>query len=727
MTKIKELKTNFVGGEQDPLLKGRSDVKAYYNGASLLRNVIVMPQGGVRVRPGSLFVWKVPQIPAPDGGGISDVRLFEFQFSTDQTYLFVFHHKSLSIFRDGVFQVTVVTPWLSSDLRSQLTDEGDLISTGISVTQSRDTMLVFHQSFQTQQIKRNGSHILWTIGNYAYRNVPIFDFGDVTYVNGVNEVQTLNFPNPGTQGDWVAGDTFKLILEDEKTDNISYSAATATMATNISNALKKLTNVDAAGITVNGVGGTTPSATFTVTFSGNNGQRPWGAMAYETISTKQVPSIDIIVTTDGVRPGEDVWSSTRGWPRCGVFFQGRLWVAGTKFLPNTLWASRSGAAFDFNTKKIDDDYGIAATTDTDDVPAFINIFASRHLQLFSTAAEFYVPISETEAVTPGNIVLRRTTSRGSKPGLRVFEVDGATHFVQRRGKALREFIFADVELAYQANNISLLASHLMRNPVGFALRRSSSTDDADYEFMPNDDGTMTVFCTLRTQEVNAMALWTTNGLYQDAAVVLDQAYFAVDRTINGATDKYIEVMSSDVVVDCGVIAEDLGAPASSVTIAHLPNTELTYDVDGFERMPRTTNGAGLLTFDRTAQDSYFAGLRYPLIADSPGFTNDQGFIWVVKTLPFETQLPDGASMGRKRRVVNCDVRVSETQSLWINGNEIAFREFGANVLDTPPALFTGIKRYRGFLGWDYEGQVTLGSPNSTKATVLSLAYSVSIN
>lgn len=721
MATIKELKTNFVGGEQDPLLRQRSDVKAYFNGAEYLRNVIVLPQGGVRSRPGSRFVWTVPEIPPADGGGLSDVRLFEFRFSTEQTYLFVFHHKKLTIFRDGVVMTTIATPYASGDLRAKTTEKGDLISTGISVTQTRDTMLVFHQSYQTRQIKRQGSHVSWALSLYEFRNIQRFDFGDVTYTNGVNEKQNLYFPNPGTQGDWVENDTFKLIVEDEKTDNIQYSATAATLQARILAALQKLPNLDAAGLSValiNSSGPTTPANYFEVTFSGNNGQRPWGAMAYENISTKQVPSIEIYVSQEGVRPGEDAWSDARGWPRCGVFFGGRLWVAGTRSLPNTVWASRAGAPNDFNSKKIDSDYGIAATTDTDDVPAFIQIYAGRHLQFFSTSAEFYIPVSEQDAVTPENIVLRRTTSRGCKPGLRVFEVDGATHFVQRRGKALREFIFADVELAYQANNISLLASHLMRDPVAFALRRSSSTEDADFEFLANSDGTMTLFCTLRTQEVNAMTLWETNGRYDDVAVVLEDVYFSVVRTIDGEDVKFIEVMDGSITVDCAVT----GGAGASVELPHLPNTLIEYEVDGFVRQARMSDADGTLTFDRAATASFVAGLRFP----EPLPDIAPGFIWVIRTLPFETQLPDGASMGRKRRVVSADVRVSETTDLTVNGTNLPFKEFGLDALDNPIEPFTGVKRARGFLGWDYDGQVIMGSTVSTQATVLGLAYSVSI-
>lgn len=722
MPKLRELKTNFVGGEQDPLLVQRSDVKAYYNGAEYLRNVIVLPQGGARSRPGTRRLWEVPEIPVEDGGGLSEVRMFEFQFSTDQTYLFVFHHKAVTIFRDGVFAVTVATPYNSWDLRAELTEKGDLISTGINVTQSRDTMIVFHQDYQPRQIKRNGSHVLWVVSLYQFKNIARFDFGDTTYVNGVNEVQTIEFPSPAEGAYWFEGDIFKLILEDEKTTNISMDYDRNVMRARIEAALLALPNA-APGIVVTYSGGTqTTDTTFTVTFGGDNGKRPWGAMFYETISTQQVPSIEILVDTPGERQGEDVWSATRGWPRCGVFFGGRLWVAGTRYLPNTFWASRAGDPTDFNSKKIDADYGISASTDTDDVPAFTNIFAGRHLQFFSTAAEFYIPISETEPVTPENVVLRRTTSRGSKAGLRVFEVDGATHFVQRRGKALRELIFADVELAYQANNISLLASHLMRDPVGFALRRSSSTSDADYEFMPNSDGTMTVFCTLRTQEVNAMTLWQTAGRYDDVAVVLDDVYFSIVREIDGQEVKFIEIMDSNISVDCALYDLDLAAPASGASLPWLPNTTLEVRIDGMALLPRLSDGDGDVTFSHEATESFVVGIKYPEVLPDIA----PGFIWAIGTLPFEAQLPDGAASGRKRRIVGADIRVSETSDLMVNGSLIPFREFGEDVLGSPVTPYTGVKRVRGFLGWDYDGKLMMGSDQSIQATILGVAYSVSI-
>lgn len=723
MPRTSQLKTNFVAGEFDPLLLARSDIRNYYNAAERVRNAIVIPQGGAKIRPGSRYLWEVPEIPVGDGGGQSNVRMIEFKFNTEQTYLIVMHHKTFTIFRDQVIVATITSPYSSDELLATETVTGDLVSTGVYWTQSKDTVLIFHQDFPTKSLKRGATHADWTVTDYEMKNVPRYDFG-ATYTDpdeiGIDEVQTMTFPSPGSQGDWTENDTFALIVEDETTENIRLFGFADTFALAMQNALRDLPNTSDDGITVthNGDASSTIfNVIFTVTFGGDDGKRPWGSIYYNVISAEQVPTIDIYTQTKGQYPGEPVFSATRGYPRCGVFFQGRLWVAGTTELPHWVWATRSGAVNDFNSELFKDDYGIAIPADADDVPAFTAVHAGRHLQFFSRSGEFYVPVSDRSAVTPGNVALRRTTSRGCKPGLRVVEVDGATHFVQRRGGALRELIFADAEQAYQANNISLLSPHLMRDPVDFALRRSTSTTDADYEFLVNTDGTMTVFCTLRTQEVNAMALWKTEGQYRAVGVVLEDVYFAVEREIDGVSKTIIEVMDDTITVDCGV----RGTASATGTVAHLPSTQIEHLLDGVIQQPVTSDGAGVVTFVRAAATEWVAGLRFAAADDD--YPN---LIWLVKTLPVEAELPEGTMLGRKRRIVNVSVRLHETAALSLNGTSIPFQNFGANLLDTKVTPFTGVKQLRGLLGWDYDGSIVLGSETSLKGTVLGLSYAVSV-
>lgn len=855
MPRFMGLKTNFVGGEVSPLMTMRSELKVYGNAALRARNVVVLPQGGAKTRPGTRYIETITEKSA---GVYSDVRMAEFQFSTEQTYLFVFSHLRLDILKDDAVVATVITPWEADDLRPKYDASGNMIHSGISWVSDLDTMLVFHEDYQPRKIVRQGSHSSWAISLFEPVNVPRFAFNDGTYgtrltatisaplgtptnlsnandgndatsaqidcslvmndplpenrrflqldlgsvreigavalknitqnglgyysisllsssdgvtwaqlgeprritqtalsftnvkkINaryiaisgqqtgsypiyavggldvydntvGVNEVQTLTLPNPAAAQNWTDNDSFTLLLEDQETTNISYTTDATILAARIRDALDALPNITNGDINVTYSTTVTSTATFTINFGGESGGRPWGSIFLNIVSAQNAPTFEVFVSVTGKRPGEPVWSDDRGWPRCGLFFQGRLWVGGSKSLPNYIWATRSTTIDDFNADLIDDDFGIAAQCDTVDVPVVLALVAGRHLQVFTSSAEFYVPISEVDKITPGNIILRRTSSRGIQPGIGPIDIDGGTVFVQRRGRTIREFLFADVELAYRANDISLLSAHIINLPVAMALKRSSSTEDADFLYVVNTDGTIAVLCTLRTEEVNAFTLWQTNGQFHDAAAVLDAIYFAVIREVDGVETMMIEKADTSLITDCAISAGDLVSPASGATVAHLGSETVQPVLDGMPIEPIDLDD-GEATFSRDAENSWEVGLRWPECdPDHPGL------IWLLKTMPIEVGLPSGAMFGKRRRITEVTASLYETTALIINGSRLSFRQFGSELLDQPIAPFTGVRRERGLLGFDFEGTVVMGSDEPSRATVLGLSYGVQI-
>jgi len=52
MPKSQFQQTSFASGELSPLLKGRTDLDQYYQGAQQAEGVVIVPQGGVKRRPG---------------------------------------------------------------------------------------------------------------------------------------------------------------------------------------------------------------------------------------------------------------------------------------------------------------------------------------------------------------------------------------------------------------------------------------------------------------------------------------------------------------------------------------------------------------------------------------------------------------------------------------------------------------------------------------------------
>jgi hypothetical protein len=80
MGNIAFIQTNFTSGEVSPQIEGRIDLVKYGNSAATLNNVFVRVFGGGYRRPGTYFAETTKL-------STGAVRLFPFQFSTDQAYV----------------------------------------------------------------------------------------------------------------------------------------------------------------------------------------------------------------------------------------------------------------------------------------------------------------------------------------------------------------------------------------------------------------------------------------------------------------------------------------------------------------------------------------------------------------------------------------------------------------------------------------------------------------
>lgn len=93
------IQANFVRGELSPKLAGRVDVELYGEAAADATNWLVMPQGGLTRRPGTVFV-----------GAIRDEsekgRLVEFEFDEEQAYALLFNDGKVWFYTLGA-QVTL--------------------------------------------------------------------------------------------------------------------------------------------------------------------------------------------------------------------------------------------------------------------------------------------------------------------------------------------------------------------------------------------------------------------------------------------------------------------------------------------------------------------------------------------------------------------------------------------------------------------------------------------
>ncbi len=242
---------------------------------------------------------------------------------------------------------------------------------------------------------------------------------------------------------------------------------------------------------------------------------------------------------------EPTWSATRGWPRSATFHQNRLYFGGAKQRTNTIWGSRVINYFDFDPGTGLDDEGLEATIATDQYNAITRIVSQSDLRIFSTGGEFIISNGEGQPLTPSSFIVRPQTRLGAKAGVPIEDLNGASIFVQRSGQSLNAFQFTDRTASYQVTPISVLSSHLIKNPVDLAIRRGTSTDETDTLYVVNgEDGSMTAYSILSSQGVIAASEFTTGINEGDEFIAvaseIDTVYVIVKRIINATTKYYLE-------------------------------------------------------------------------------------------------------------------------------------------------------------------------------------------
>jgi len=390
-------------------------------------------------------------------------------------------------------------------------------------------------------------------------------------------------------------------------------------------------------------------------------------------------------------------------------------------LPQTLWGSRSGNVEDFDSSRVDDDYGIEIDGDTDSVTAFINLYSGRHLILLSDSAEFYVPTSDINiAITPTNISLRRTSRRGSKEGIRAVETDGAILFLQRGGRALRELLFDELEISYTTTDLASLAPHLLPAPKDMAYRSTIDLDNTNYIYVVDEDGTMAVLNRQRAENVNAWILASTQGFYEAVATVQDKVYVAVAREIVlGTIEIFLETLDDNLLVDAGV--QDSGVSVTSVSsgISHLNTQTVEIIVDG-EFYGREILSGGTINFvdlqgNPLTVTSWQIGLPFPTVDDGDGET------W-VRTMPLILQGEGGsASFGDKIRVMSVDFSLLDTRHLRVRHD---FEEDEA-VVDHVEQIFfdsfSNLDTYKLRVDGELTASITYSTTASTNETNIQAA------
>jgi len=336
-------------------------------------------------------------------------------------------------------------------------------------------------------------------------------------------------------------------------------------------------------------------------------------------------------------------------------------------------AVKLDAFFDFDIDDGDDDEAIFATISSRKLNEIIDVFPGRNLQVFTSGAEFSV---SAKPITPSTIDISPQTSHGASY-IEVEEVDGATMFIDRNGKTLRDFVYSFNEDAYITNDKSVLSSHLIKTPVDMALLGGTRSEDANWLFIVNSDGTLAVLNTLRSQDINGFTEFVFNGNIKSLCVVDDDLF--IINNDSGSLDYRVERFSFDYLMDSAIKVNPTPTQTVITGLDHLEGQTVQIVGDGIVLTPKTV-ASGQITLE--ANEIGYSEIELGI-----------NFVPEIVPMPINTSIGSGQNAMRLKRIVRVNMRVYQTYGVYVDGNPVPIRTFGSVPNYAPRFCANGIKWY----------------------------------
>lgn len=681
MPKASPILASFNGGEYSPLMEGRTDYAKYPKGLRKMVNFLPTTQGPAVRRGGTRFVAEVKN-------SADRTWLVKYQFSVTQSYALEFGDGYIRFYTNhgqvinGAVPYEIASPYAAADLTNA---DGTLALRFIS---SADVLYLLHARYAPQVLTRHGA-LDWTIAPIDFLAGP---FDDQNLVQGA----LISISADGTKAlsnfDWFAPGMVGTLMYLESKD---FSAVTPwqpgkVLVTEGNNPLGTLRRVDQRVyrcVTDHTVpsgslplisGTNTPTHTSGVAWDGDGNPiaevASWAGVQWEFMhpgyavfkitaytNARQVSvtlqsewSVPADYTSDDAANGTwrwrfARWSSDKGWPDLVAFFRNRLVCARSQ--DQAIDFSVVSDYLNFQNTLFGDvtaDMAISATVAADqEFNSLSWLLTGDQLLIGGAGAEFVCGEQTVNDVFgPDNIKIARQTGYGSR-GIDAISTGNAAVYVQRGGRQLMEMQFSIQTNAFDSDDKSLPAEHLMN---GGLTQTAFQKETDSILWAVRADGMLLAFAYNPKQDVYAWSQQPIGGGIVESILVMpapsldrSEVWMIVRRTINGQTKRYVEFMerpfrtgdtqASAFYVDAGLTYN--GVPADTMSgLDHLEGQTVDILADGAVQPSKVVTG-GSITL-KYAASVVNAGLPCPCR---------------LVTERLDAGAADGTSQGKTKRIM----------------------------------------------------------------------------
>ena len=317
---------------------------------------------------------------------------------------------------------------------------------------------------------------------------------------------------------------------------------------------------------------------------------------------------------------EGEWSDRRGFPTAVSLNEGRLvWGGKSRF-----WASVSDTYESFDDTVEGDSAPFSRNIPAGATDHVNWLLALRRLMLGTSSSEWVVKSSSLEEIlTASNVNMKDPSNQGSAP-VQAVKVDTVGLFVQKSGIRIFQTGYVLEKDDFQTEDLTKLCPEFFEAGIArLAVQRQPDTR----VHAVLDDGTSMILILDSLENVKCWLSVDTDGDIEDVIVMPgtteDAVYYAVKRTVNGSTVRYLEKWALESECVGGTLNKQAdsfivysGASTATITgLSHLEGEDVVVwrsggcPLDANEDPVLYTVSGGQITIDEATTDA-IVGLPY---------------------------------------------------------------------------------------------------------------------
>ncbi|CDZ67632.1 Hypothetical protein NGAL_HAMBI2605_59130 [Neorhizobium galegae bv. orientalis] len=655
------LKSSANAGQLSKALRGKVNIKQYYNGAIRMVGVEPVPQSGFNLLPGTVYA----------GAGIAGVcNQAVLRISPILSYTVIVRTGRVDIWRNDRVKVATITTGAVAAITAAMVPE-------LTFYGEANTFGIFHRDIWDgiRLLRNPANDTLWTVSAWPYGELPEVDLGGV-YVK-TDDVWTMSL----RWSEGIGSLAISVTVDGNTTDAVPTGGG---FAAALQAAISDLPGMSS-GVTVINLSNVEFFSAWRITFGGvlSGAEYQFDAQVTNTSGASALSSHTKIGKTEG----EPLISAARGGFGGAALFQDRMSYFAPKARSAAIAMSRIGEYFDLNIEAQQDNAARLEALRTETSETILHMIDATYLLAFTDQNVYFASNRTVERNKPLNWV--SAIEIGIKRTCRPVKLEGKVYFVSTDGGRLYSVAYDAVTEMFAPNPENDLngadAEDLVRNIKLMWVQHKTGMMVSDRLWLLREDGRVVVCVINKSQEIMAACEWPiagggfVHGLSVDGQ---EQVWLTIERG-GVITQEVAQEESMNLFQMTFEVTTDLTGQASG--LAALNGKTVWAEIDGDIFGPFTVSG----------------GVVQTEVVSRPAKIG----IWIApvyESMPYTRVLPNDDVVRRPGKVGSVRLYLENTASIAIGANGRPPRNVSLNLasdnLAAPKKNFTGHKAIAGLVG-----------------------------